>query len=122
MSLVVHTARFSSRDPDRLDTTRMGTWLARKAGKCPGIGEAFAPSWALLKAAKSGALKFGEYELRYLSEMRDSYRVNRAAWDAVLSRDRVVLVCYCRDPDECHRGLLADILAKLGATYAGEIA
>lgn len=28
----VYTAQYSTRDPDRLDVTRMGTWIARKKG------------------------------------------------------------------------------------------
>jgi len=58
----------------------------------------------------------------YHAEMRESYRARRDAWDALLARRRVVLVCFCVDPERCHRTLLGrSILPKLGATYEGEI-
>lgn len=47
---------------------------------------------------------------------------NPGAWRALLARPRVVLACYCADPERCHRTILArDILPKLGATYRGEL-
>lgn len=60
------------------------------------------------------------YSAAYLAEMRESYRTQRAAWDALLARSKITLCCYCTDPARCHRTLLAGILAKLGATVAGE--
>ena len=44
-----------------------------------------------------------------------------AAWTALLACERVVLCCYCTDPERCHRSLLARILGKLGAHVEGEI-
>lgn len=54
--------------------------------------------------------------------MRRSYRERRVAWDALLAADHVVLLCFCTDPNQCHRRVLAEILTKLGATDGGEIA
>lgn len=45
-----------------------------------------------------------------------------SAWAALLAMCEVTLVCTCADASRCHRVLLARILEKLGATYAGEIA
>lgn len=62
------------------------------------------------------------YEPAFFEEMRRSYVTNRAAWDALLARPRVVLLCYCADADRCHRRILrVDILPKLGAVDAGEL-
>jgi len=122
MTLVVHTARISCRDPDRFDITRKGAWLAMRAGQAADdTGDAFAPSWPLLRSAKAGTLAWGEYEARYLAEMRESYRKRRHVWDALLARPRVVVFCYEVDPLECHRSLFADILGKLGADVRGEL-
>lgn len=124
MSLIVHTARISTRDPDRFDVTRSGAWRwAKREGKAEDLAPShpFAPSLPLLMSAKKGVLTFGEYERMYTSEMRASYIRNRAAWDALLARPRVVMFCYEVDARECHRSLLASILVKLGATYAGEL-
>jgi uncharacterized protein YeaO (DUF488 family) len=124
MSLVVYTARISTRDPDRFDVTRKGAhdW-AKKTGRPEheAPSHPFAPSIGLLMATKRGELSFGEYEPRYLAEMRQSYRRHRSAWSDLLARARVAIFCYCVDPLACHRSLLADILGKLGAHVQGEL-
>ncbi len=148
MSLIVHTARVSSRDPDAFNVTR-------KSGGDKGAP--FAPSWTLLRRglddrakaigqaaaivraceeatgghladedrAKGRAMletqAWSRYAGDYHAEMQRSYREHRAAWDALLARPRVVLVCYCTDPDRCHRSLLAGYLGKLGADVQGEL-
>lgn len=43
------------------------------------------------------------------------------AWDALLAMREVTLVCACEELAKCHRRLLAEILKKLGAKYAGEV-
>ena len=112
MPLIVYTARISSRDPDRLDVTR------KSAGP---EGLPFAPSADLLRAGKSARVTFAEYDRRYVEEMRRSWLEHRGAWLAVLARPRVVLCCYCTNPAECHRSLLAGLLAKCGAEVRGEV-
>lgn len=86
------------------------------------------------------AVRWAWYEPRYRAEMRVSYGLSSArwsdferaawengvrpcpdAWRALLCRPRVVLECFCTDPDRCHRRLLAQILAKCGAVDRGEI-
>lgn len=117
MTLLVHTARISYRGADRLDVTR------KSAGS---DGLPFAPSWRILRPALAArdlgqlAEAWPRYVEAYTAEMRASYREHRSAWDALLSRDEVTLVCYCTDPAHCHRTVLAELLGKLGATYAGE--
>ena len=137
MTLTVHTARVSYDGVDRLDVTR------KSAGP---DGIVFAPSWAilgpaldLLKCAEDvgsqscdscdrmncdgpriAHMTWALYSAAYVAEMRESYRTQRAAWRALLAREIVTLVCYCTDPARCHRTLLSAILAKLGATVAGE--
>lgn len=78
---------------------------------------------------------FGWYEPRYIEEMRASWVRKRAAWDALLARNHVVLTCYCAPPApgepesglRCHRRLLAEILLKVGpkigrrVIYGGEV-
>lgn len=133
MSLEVYTARISSKDPDRFDVTR-------KSGGAAGV--VFAPSWAILSPALAARKEekrlldvgdqfeastvandaWADYVPAFLDEMRTSYRANRAAWDALVARRRVVFVCYCVVHERCHRTLLArNVLPKLGATYRGEL-
>lgn len=122
MTLRLFTARVDTRDPDRFVVVRAG------AAKDP-AGFPFAPSGDLLRrmlgrrAHDGGVLTGAAWDWYYdafKAEMRDSYRDNRAAWDALLARERVVICCYCAtdedNPNEtrCHRTILAEILVKIG--------
>lgn len=121
MTLQAFTARIGVVDPDVLDVTR-------KSGS--ELGKSFAPSWALLRPflawRASGLLgpeDWEKYVDSYTAEMRQSFTRRRDDWREILARARVVLVCYCTDPMQCHRTILArDILPRLGATYGGELA
>jgi hypothetical protein len=131
VTLEVWTARVSYGGIDRLDITR---------NTAPHHGRPFSPSsatlWPALDARdRAKALRLvgqhGEadelearaweiYRPAFLEEMRDSYRHRRWAWDRLLAEPRVTLVCYCVDAKRCHRRLVAEILARLGATDHGE--
>ena len=76
------------------------------------------------RAGREDALLWRAYRLDYLDEMRASYRSKRAAWDALLAMERVVLLCFCTldEHERCHRIALGQlILPKLGAIWCGEI-
>ena len=119
----LYTAQFRYPGPDRIDVTR-------GSGKA-GEHIVLAPSWGLLdlalkkiRYASSDVERdrlWEEYKVRYTEEMRVSYREHRPVWEALLAREQACLVCYCANVDRCHRGLLADILVKLGAQYLGEV-
>jgi hypothetical protein len=126
MPLQVFTGHILTRDKDKLDVTRMGTWLARKRADEPALpsppGEIFAPSWELLRAMKAGRLSWETFTERYHAEMRASYRMHRASWKTFLARERIVICCYCPPPPlRCHRVLLEAIFVKLGAEAHGEL-
>ncbi len=96
MTLAVYTARITYAGPDRLDVTR-------KTGE-EGAGLLFAPSWRILRpiltARRIGAQwiwLWPQYVKDYTAEMRASYRDQRAAWDRLLARTEVTLLCYCSD-------------------------
>ena len=119
VTLQVFSARISTRDPDRFD-------VSRKSAK---EGLFLAPSWALLspflKARRGEAITeatWQAYAVEFRQEMRRSYRQHRGQWDALLARQRVVLTCFCTNPEQCHRAILRrDILPALGAVDAGEL-
>ena len=141
--LRVYTARVDYDGPDRLDITHSGLCKARDAGQ-PFPGAPWVPPWAILEPAlearkqAAAARKAGRaeearlvedaaweaYEPLYVAAMRESYKVNRGAWDALLARSVVTAVCYCAPAHgeslRCHRRLLAGILVKLGAEDMGE--
>lgn len=134
MTLIVHTARISSRDPDRLDITRAS------AGP---DGIHFAPSWDILgpalaamkraaRVARGGgdgvrqaeqirASTWTRYAVDYRREMLESHREHFGAWRDLLARERVTLVCYCVDASRCHRTLLAGYLGRMGADVRGDV-
>lgn len=124
MTLHVQSARINYSGPDRLDVTR-------KSGT---DGLFLAPSWKILRPALDArrretdepsrhvSVAWANYVSAYFDEMRRSYVDNRAAWTALLARERVVLCCYCTDPEHCHRAILrARILPALGAVDEGEV-
>jgi len=131
MTLQVFTSRINYGGPDRLDITR------KSAGP---DGIVFAPSWGLLRPILDARARWkteptpvdheieisalwDRYREAFLVEMRESYRVHRATWKALLARPRVVLVCYCTSTTQCHRRILAGlVLPTLGAVGGGEIA
>lgn len=124
MTLQVFTARLGLKDPDYLDVSLQGN--LRRLHR--GIGIFFAPSPHLLYPFLSKRKHRGlteedwkEYSARYTEEMRKSYRDRRSAWDELLSWQRVVLLCFCTDPERCHRRVLAGILTRLGAVDHGEV-
>ncbi len=134
--LIVATANINTyAGADRFDITR---------GTGKGDGLLFAPSAEILAPAISARrqaeplLRRGNerqalaiehaawrtYEPLYIEEMRASCREHRDAWDRLLAREKVTLVCFCDltkwPADHCHRVVLARLLTKFGATYAGE--
>lgn len=57
----------------------------------------------------------------FMIEMRHSWKVNRAQWNAFLTMDQVTLLCRCEDAAHCHRRILRNIiLPALGAIDGGE--
>lgn len=132
MPLDVYTAKMGYRGPDWLDVSLQGNMRRgdTPAGGHRGIGFWFAPPPMLLYPMLS-ARKFGretpalqaEYRERYLEHLRARYRSPaRRAFDELLSWPRVVLLCFCKSGEFCHRRLLAEVLVKMGAVDRGELA
>jgi uncharacterized protein YeaO (DUF488 family) len=115
---MVWTGTVRHRGPDRLD-------VSRKTGDSLGI--CFAPSVKLLRRyhPKWGGVgvsceTWPAYAKEYTDEMRQSWRLNRWAWDKVMDMSEVTLCCYCKDASLCHRSLLAGMFWRLGACVGGE--
>lgn len=110
LEVFTSTIRYSGED--RLDIS------IKSAGE---VGRIFAPTWDMVMGTKEGRYTEEEYTTMYLELMRFSYRHYRTKWDRLLQKQRIVLLCYCKAGDFCHRRLLAEILVKLGAVYMEEI-
>lgn len=81
----------------------------------------FQPTWEMVIGFKNGSWNEDQYTRQYLALMRKKWRTHREVWDLLLSKKRIVLCCYCKPGDFCHRLLLAELLVKCGAEYKGEI-
>jgi hypothetical protein len=120
VTLQVFTGRIWCGDSDAFNVTRQSGGAA---------GVLFAPSWAILRPALAARRRGAEaaeqawaaYVPAYVAEMRASWRAHPEAWRGLLARPRVVLTCYCARRERCHRGLLAEMLAKCGAVDCGEL-
>ena len=89
---------------------------AKSAGP---TGKVFAPSWQIVMDFKKDIITWEEYEQKYKQMMRNSYRHHRKVWDEVMSRDEVILICYCPSSQFCHRRILHSIFITLGAEDSG---
>lgn len=107
--LKVYTSQYNYRGENRLDITV-------KSG-----GKVFAPTWDIVGKVKRGLITEEQYIKKYYALMRKSYKINRNIWEEILAEEEIVLVCFCKAGDFCHRLLLAEILVKLGAEYKGEV-
>jgi uncharacterized protein YeaO (DUF488 family) len=108
----VWTATYRYNGPDRLDITAKGK---------DHFGIAFAPTWDMVMGYKQGRISEAEYERRYLELLRESWNKRPDAWQNLLGRMEVTLVCFCRSGDFCHRVLLAKLLERhFGFSYRGE--
>lgn len=106
---MLYTAQFSYKGVDRYDITYK-------------TGNIFAPTEKMVMDYKNSGDK-DVYTLLYNIRMRESYRNNRWQWQKMVDMSRecdIVLVCYCKSGDFCHRVLLAEMLQKCGAIYGGE--
>jgi len=74
----------------------------------------FAPTWDIVQAWKAGEISWDTYSKRYRELMLQSYKRNQRAWQELLEKGVLTLLCYCRADDHCHRYLLADFLIKVG--------
>jgi hypothetical protein len=118
----VYTSRIGYRGEAGLDTT---------VKSANGIGEIFAPTWALVGGHKRWqgytALTDQQYTEIYLDLLRNRYRANEQAFIELIQRPQLILLCYCRSGVFCHRHLALDVLDKiaqakgLSLTRGGEL-
>lgn len=109
--LNIYTAQYRYPGPHRLDIT---------IKENDPIGKIFAPTWDMVMGHKKTG-NDQEYINKYHKMILDSLTYNKPAWDELLGREYVVLVCFCTVGNFCHRHLLADYLSQLGGKKCGEI-
>jgi len=82
-----------------------------------------APSEFLLKQVKDGEIGWEEYRRRYILWITHSSAIlwMKEVGERAEEHD-VVLICYEKDTNHCHRTLLAEAVSKWsGAEYKGEL-
>ena len=85
------------------------------------LGKYFAPKWNIVIDLKNNKISEEEYTVLYHQQMLNSYENHQYKWKELLNKDEVVLICFCKASDFCHRHLLAQYLVNIGATYMGEL-
>jgi uncharacterized protein YeaO (DUF488 family) len=73
-----------------------------------------APSAPLLKARLGGQVTWRQFAQRYRAEMRRQGSLLRLLAHLDAQGQRLTLLCTCRDAGQCHRTLLAGLIAKAG--------
>lgn len=67
----------------------------------------------LIKAWKSGKITWPEFKKRYIADLDDT---DKQALIRDLSKrakkEKITLLCGCRDPDTCHRIILKEQIEK----------
>ena len=97
---LAHWRRLSQDEEKLLDITV-------KSGK-----KEFAPNKELLYAYKSGEVSVEEFTERYTTKMRKSFKDYPLSWNALLLPKKIVISCYCRAGEFCHRHLFKGFLTR----------
>jgi hypothetical protein len=113
-TITIHTAQMRINDPDAIDITV-------KSANTP-EGRVLAPTWKMVMKHKDGKLTDGEYTEQYLDLLRHRYRTDPQTFFDLLTRESVVLKCYCAAGTSCHRYLAVDVLVKIAEHKGIEVA
>lgn len=121
--LKIYTSRITYSGPDKLDTTIKSA--------STDIGKLFAPTWEMVTGVKAyygdnrwpkvKPISGEEYGQCYYQLLRDRYRKHTALFLNLIQQERVVLCCYCTEPEACHRSLAADILLKIAQHHGVDV-
>lgn len=113
MGTLIRTARYWYKGDDRLDITAKS--------KDP-LGKLLAPPWPLVLEYKRGFESENSYTRQYLGLLEDRFARQAGEFAKLRQRERIVLVCFCKTDEFCHRFLAAEWLEDKGiGKYKGEI-
>lgn len=106
----VYTADVKYDGDDRIDVSAQGGYFI------------FVPPKHLLFDYRFGNITEQHFQRAYIDLLGKSYVNHRHAWDNILNRERIVLVCNCNSKGKaCHRYLVVDFLKQFGGVYKGEL-
>lgn len=72
----------------------------------------FAPTWDFLMEHKKDYDE-DKYLSKFMPLMRKNYSQNKEYWLDFLSQESVIIACYCRSGEFCHRHTLVDIFERI---------
>jgi uncharacterized protein YeaO (DUF488 family) len=67
----------------------------------------------LIKAWKAGKVTWPQFKMRYIAELKEKHKqtlVHELAKRA--KKEKITLLCGCRDPNTCHRIILKEQIEK----------
>lgn len=97
--------------------------IVRKPLSLPNI-ECFAPSLDLLCSYKSKRIDFRKFADLYLQELinnEDAIKTFDSLLEVLNQGEDIILVCYEKSNEYCHRRLLAEVFMHYGVNYCGEL-
>jgi uncharacterized protein YeaO (DUF488 family) len=72
-----------------------------------------ATSKELIKAWKAGKVTWPQFKRRYIADLQEQQKQTLIHELAKRSkREKITLLCGCRDPDTCHRSILKEQIEK----------
>lgn len=104
----LYTSHYRYSGPDRTDITVKGQ---------DEMGRYFAPTWDMVMGHKRGTVTDQQYVDLYVpNELNAQTVVGRVpvkAWDWLLSEETRTFVCFCNEPDFCHRNILVNYILQV---------
>lgn len=77
-----------------------------------------APNWDMVIGYKKGNYSKTTYTHMYIRLMNISLSLNEEKWEKlILENDNLVLACYCKAGDFCHRHLLKEFIKRQAEEY-----
>ena len=68
----------------------------------------------LIKTWKAGKISWAQFKARYLADLKEEEKKSLVHELAKRARkEKITLLCGCRDPDKCHRAILKEQIEKV---------
>ena len=127
-TLTIVTSHISYRGPGRLDCTMKGQGFVAGPADRASIST-FGPTRQMVnrvrntRSAKPQVQQqvAREYTAEYTQMMRKSYHHRKNEWLAAVNSGFLVLVCYCRQGEFCHRHILSDFMQKVAERHGIQV-
>lgn len=97
----IYTSHYRYGGPDRTDITAKGQDVD---------GKAFAPTRDMVMGINNGTMSEKEYLDRYWDQLNN--RIPTKSWDWLLSAPERTFVCFCNEPNFCHRNILSHYILQ----------